>query len=64
MVIQRPTDREGLTTEEVAAALSLDEGRPVTILENRKIECQALRKIRSALARRGLRADDLFEPDA
>lgn len=64
MIVQPPTDREGLTAEEVAAALSLDEGRPVTILEIRKIECQAMRKIRSALAKRGLRADDLFEPDA
>ena len=48
------------TSEEVAAWLSEIEGRPVTLLDVRKIEAQALRKLRSVLVRRGLLPDDLL----
>ena len=47
------------TSEEVAAWLSEIEGRTVTLLDVRRIEAQALRKLRSVLVRRGLRPDDL-----
>lgn len=51
---------ESATEEEVAAALSELEGRPVTTLEVRRIEFQALRKLRRMLAARGLTAKNLL----
>lgn len=42
------------TVEEVAAWLSATEGRAVSIHEVRRIEAQALRKLRMEFARRGL----------
>lgn len=42
------------TVEEVAEWLSFAEGREVTIHEVCRIEAQALRKLRSECARRGL----------
>lgn len=48
-----------LTQEETAAALSFQEGRTVTVQEVRQIECQALRKLRRELLRRGLHDADL-----
>jgi hypothetical protein len=50
------------TEEEVAAWLSVSEGRPVAIHEVRRIEAQALRKLRRLLQARGLSASDLL-PD-
>lgn len=47
------------TVEEVARWLSAIEGKPVSIQEVRRIECQALRKLRSELIRRGLRWEDM-----
>lgn len=46
--------------EEVAERLSLQEGRPVTVAECRKLECQALRKLRAELSRRGLSFEALI----
>jgi DNA-directed RNA polymerase sigma subunit (sigma70/sigma32) len=48
------------TVEEVAAWLSIAEGRTVSIQEVRRIEAQALRKLRQALGERGLSATDLL----
>lgn len=47
------------TVEEVAAWLSAAEGRVVTVQEVRRIEFQALRKLRKVLYDRGYRAADL-----
>ena len=58
--IQRSIEMTECTCEEVAAWLSDIEGRTVTVLEVRRIESQALRKLRSAIVRRGLRLDDLL----
>lgn len=48
------------TIEEVAAAMSQEEGHPVTVLEVRRLECQALRKLRRELERRGLTPEVLI----
>jgi len=50
------------TVEEVAEWLSFAEGREVTIHEVRRIEAQALRKLRRMLQERGLGAGELL-PD-
>jgi DNA-directed RNA polymerase sigma subunit (sigma70/sigma32) len=50
------------TVEEVAAWLSATEGRAVSIHEVRRIEAQALRKLRQEFTRRGLFPADLL-PD-
>jgi hypothetical protein len=46
--------------DEVAERLSAQEGRTVTVAECRKLECQALRKLRAELSRRGLVFDVLI----
>lgn len=43
--------------EEVAKALSREEGRQVTMDEIRRLEFQAMRKLRRELERRGLTAE-------
>jgi len=48
------------TVEEVAAWLSATEGRAVSIHEVRRIEAQALRKLRQEFMRRGLFPADLL----
>lgn len=48
------------TEEEVAAWLSATEGRVVSVHEVRRIEAQALRKLRMEFARRGLFPADLL----
>jgi hypothetical protein len=58
--IQRSDGLTECTSEEVAAWLSEIEGHTVTLLEVRRIEAQALRKLRSEMVRRGLRPDDLL----
>ena len=58
--IQRSDGLTECTIEEVAARLSEIEGCAVTVLDVRRIEAQALRKLRSAMVRRGLRIDDLL----
>lgn len=58
--IQRSDGLTECTSEEVAAWLSEIEGRLVTLLEVRKIEAQALRKLRSEMVRRGLMVFDLL----
>lgn len=45
--------------EEVAAELTVQEGRPVSVQEVRIIEAKALRKLRSECARLGFRYVDL-----
>jgi DNA-directed RNA polymerase sigma subunit (sigma70/sigma32) len=50
------------TVEEVAAWLSATEGRAVSGHEVRRIEAQALRKLRQEFTRRGLSPADLL-PD-
>lgn len=50
----------GMTDEEIARQLSLEEGATVTVIEVRRLLCQGMRKLRSALLRRGLQCDDLF----
>ena len=57
--IQRSVELTECTTEEVAAWLSEIEGCTVTVLDVRRIEAQALRKLRGALHGRGLTLDDL-----
>lgn len=42
------------TEEEIAAILSVEEGRVVTVHEVRQIVCRALRKLRMVFAKRGL----------
>lgn len=50
------------SVEEVAAWLSVAEGRPVTVQEVRRIETQALRKLRQVLHERGYAMADLLDP--
>ena len=57
---QQSIEMTDCTIEEVAAWLSEIEGRAVTVLEVRRIEGQALRKLRRALLGRGLALDDLL----
>lgn len=52
-----------LTTDEVAAMLSVDEGRPVSRQEVLKIEAIAMRKLRRVLAHLNIRSDDLLLDD-
>ncbi len=47
-----------LTIEEVAALLSEEEGRAVTVAEVRRIESIAMRKLRSCCVRMRIRAYD------
>lgn len=56
----QPVQMLGATVEEVAAWLSFHEGRKVTIHEVRRIEMQALQKLRIELQRRGLAGSDLL----
>lgn len=58
----QPVEMTAATVEEVAAQLSFAEGREVTIHEVRRIEAQALRKLRQMLSGRGLVASELL-PD-
>lgn len=51
------------TADEVAEHLSFVEGRQVSIDEVRRIEVQALRKLRQALHRRGITLADLLPGD-
>lgn len=54
-----------MTEEEVAVALSVEEGREVTVREIRRIEAKAMRKLRQVMRLRGLTFDDLtFSGDA
>lgn len=58
--IQRSDGLTECTIEEVAAWLSELEGCIVTVLEVRRIEAQALRKLRKVMQARCLRLDDLL----
>ena len=49
-----------LTLEEVAQALSREDGRQVSIQEVRALETRALRKLRQVLQRKQLTAADLL----
>lgn len=51
------------TEDEVAAVLSKEEGRTVTVHEVRRIEFTALRKLRRLLQARGLRLANLLPED-
>lgn len=46
-----------MSVEEVASALSSEEGRKVSVQEIRKLEAMAFRKLRRVLQRRGLSAE-------
>jgi len=48
-----------MTEQEIAARLSAEEGRVITVVEIYRIECQALRKLRRTLDDRGIGYDDL-----
>lgn len=48
------------TMEEVAKMMSMQEGRPVTVGECRKLECQALRKLRAVLRDKGIEPEDII----
>ena len=51
----------GMTEEEVAAQLSREEGRPVSVAEVRRITGRAMRKLRVLLeTERGIGLDDLL----
>lgn len=50
-----PTSIDGATDEEVAAWLSKEEGRAVSVVEVRRIVIRALRKLQASLAHRGVR---------
>jgi hypothetical protein len=52
--VEQPDEPIEATVEEVAAWLSAMEGRAISIHEVRRIEVQALRKLRREFARRGL----------
>lgn len=54
MTQTKPSEYMAASVEEVAAWLSAMEGREVTFHEVRRIEAQALRKLRMEFARRGL----------
>lgn len=53
------TAQSEMTEEEIAAALSEEEGRPVSVGEVRRIEAIALRKLRRLLEARGLSPENL-----
>lgn len=48
-----------MTEEEIAAVLSEEEGRPVSVHEVRRVEATALRKLRRLLDARGLSPENL-----
>lgn len=53
--------RYGMTEEEVAEQLSIEEGRPVSVSEVRMVLSRTLRKLRVMLeTEHGLRLDDLL----
>ena len=54
MTQTKPGEYMAASVEEVAAWLSAMEGREVTVHEVRRIEAQALRKLRMEFSRRGL----------
>lgn len=54
MTQTKPGEYMAASVEEVAAWLSAMEGRKVSVHEVRRIEAQALRKLRMEFARRGL----------
>lgn len=54
-----PIEKPAASEEEVAAYLSESEGRPVSVLEIRRIEYQALRKMRKEIIRRGFSFETL-----
>lgn len=59
------TPYHDMSEEEVAAVLSVEEGREVSIYEIRRIETRALLKLRDRLAARGISFDSLtFSGDA
>lgn len=58
-----PGDEMRATAEEVAAALSEEEGRTVTVQEVRRIEFIAMRKLRRTLALMGLTSKNLLPED-
>lgn len=58
-----PGDEVHATEDEVAAVLSKEEGRTVTVHEVRRIEFTALRKLRRLLQARGLRLANLLPED-
>lgn len=60
MTQTKPGEYMAASVEEVAAWLSATEGRAVSIHEVRRIEAQALRKLRMEFARRGLPPDVLL----
>lgn len=54
---------DSATAEEVAAALSMEEGRPVSVEEIRRIEAGAMRKVRKILSALGLTPANLLPGD-
>ena len=54
-----PVSSEGMTEQEIAERLSIEEGRVVKTSEIYMLECRALRKLRQALSDRGIGYDDL-----
>lgn len=59
------TPYHDMSEEEVAAVLTAEEGREVTVREIRRIEAKAMRKLRQVMRLRGLTFDDLtFRGDA
>ena len=61
-LVKRTTGHIEATEEDVAEALSDEEGREVSVIEVGRVTAQALRKLRQAFARRGLSHGDLM-PD-
>lgn len=53
------TPYHNMSQEEVAAVLSAEEGREVTVKEVRWLEAKALRKLRQVMRIRGLTFDSL-----
>lgn len=53
-----------MSDEEIAQQLSEDEGKPVSVVEVRRLLFQGMRKLRSALIRRGLTCDNLLNDEA
>jgi DNA-directed RNA polymerase sigma subunit (sigma70/sigma32) len=53
------TPYHDMSEEEVAAALTAEEGREVTVREIRRIEAKAMRKLRQVMRLRGLTFDSL-----
>ncbi|MHB1427182.1 MAG: hypothetical protein ACYC5U_02335 [Rhodocyclaceae bacterium] len=55
-----PTPLTEVTHEEIAEMLSLQEGRPVSVQEVRRIEGMALMKLRRLMRERGLTGGNLL----